>query len=510
MKLELAGQILAINAANAEGPTRQVDGIAVPWNVEAVVSSGQRVKFLEGSLPVDGPAPKFIRDHDLSKPLGIVSERVSTPEAMLFSAKISATRDGDEALVLAADGVLDSVSVGVEPLDYDFEGSVMVVKSARWEELSLLPFGAFSSAKVVSVAAAEPEPETQDTPTNQTGENKVSEETTEVQAAQPVQMFAAPRREFKLPSASEYMAAFVRGGADFAQMNANIKAAAPDVTVAGNDVDGLLPLPIVQPIYNNFRGLRPVIDAFGVRQMPAGGKVFIRPVVTTHNSIGSVTENTTITASEFVVNDEQITKLQYGGYVRISEQAVDFSQPEVLAALLDDMSRVYANQVDDVAADALVAGTTNTNNFTAANIADPTDWINWIYTAASDILSDSNGNLPDTIFLAPNRWASLGQLEDGQGRPLFPQIGPMNAFGQVSPSGENGNAFGLRVVVDRNLASGTLLIGSTRDGGFECWEDPRGSVMLHQPSTLSWEIAFRGYFAAKMIDSSKFIKAAFV
>lgn len=509
MKLELAGQILAINAANADGPTRQVDGVAVPWNVEATVSSGQRVKFLEGSLPTDGPAPKFIRDHDLSKPLGIVSERVSTPEGMLFSAKISATRDGDEALILAADGVLDSVSVGVEPIDYEFEGTLMVVKSARWEELSLLPFGAFSSAKVVSVAAAEAEEETEDTPTT-TKETEVSEEITPIEAGVPTQVFAAPRREFKLPSASEYIASFIRGGSDFAQMNANIKAAAPDVTIAGDDLPGLLPLPIVQPIYNNFRGLRPVVDAFGARMMPAGGKVFIRPAVTVHGSVGLATENTTITASEFVVDDVQITKLQYGGYVRVSEQSIDFSQPEILGALLDDMARVYANQVDDVAADALVAGTTNTNNFTAANIADPTDWINWIYTAASDILSDSNGNLPDTLFLAPNRWASLGQLEDGQGRPLFPQIGPMNAFGQVSPGAEGGNAFGLRVVVDRNLASGTLLIGSTRDGGFECWEDPRGAISVNQPSTLSREIAFRGYFAAKMIDSSKFIKAAFV
>jgi hypothetical protein len=112
--------------------------------------------------------------------------------------------------------------------------------------------------------------------------------------------------------------------------------------------------------------------------------------------------------------------------------------------------------------------------------------------------------------MAPNRWASLGNLSDDTGRPLFPNIGPMNALGQLAPGDSAGNAFGLQVVVDRNLPSGTLIIGDATSGGFECWEQMKGAVSLEQPSTLSRQIAFRGYFAAKMIDDTKFIKAAFV
>jgi hypothetical protein len=164
--------------------------------------------------------------------------------------------------------------------------------------------------------------------------------------------------------------------------------------------------------------------------------------------------------------------------------------------MLDDMARIYANQTDDYAAGVLEAGVTNTNNFTAADIADPTDWVQWMYTAASDILTASNGNLPTTLWLAPNRWASLGTLEDGQGRPLFPQVGPMNT------------AFGMRVVVDRNLTSGMMIIGDPT--GMEYYEQQKGALSIDSPSTLSRTVAFRGYASAKVIDDTKFIKAAFV
>jgi len=108
MKIELAQPIeLDVAAAEGEPPRRTLTGIAVPYNVDANASTGP-VRFLAGSLPTDGAAPKLIRDHDLSQPIGIVTARVSTDEAMLFEARISATAAGEEALVLASDGVLDA------------------------------------------------------------------------------------------------------------------------------------------------------------------------------------------------------------------------------------------------------------------------------------------------------------------------------------------------------------------------------------------------------------------
>ena len=509
MKIELQAQLFSINAADPDGtPRRVVEGVAVPWNVEAVVSGGQRVKFLPGSLPTDGPSPKFILGHDMTKPLGMVSERVSTQDGMLFSASLYNTNLANETLLQAGPGQFyDSVSVGVEPTDYSFEGSTMIVKAGTWSELSLLPYGAFEGAKVAVAAEA---PETQDpTPTDSEEEPEVAtQETPEaVEAAVPTQLiYAAPKREFKLPSAAEYIASFVRGGHDFAQMNENIRAAAPDVVTG--DIPGVIPTPIVAPVYNNFQGRRPLIDATGVRAMPQAGAIFIRPVVTTHNSIGTATQNTTITASAFVVDDVQIVKTIQGGYVELSEASMDWSSPEVLGALLDDMARVYADRTDLLACSELVTGTTNSNNFANASITDPAEWVRWMYQAAADILTGSNGNLPSALAVSPNIFQYLGQLVDGSDRPLFPQVGPMNAYGTMTPGSDSAVAFGLRLVVDRNLGATDMIIMDPT--GIECWEQQKGAISVEQPSQLSRQIAFRGYFAAKVIDASKSIKAAFV
>jgi len=508
MKLELAGQLFPIEAGEGDQPRRVIEGVALPYGVEAQVSTGQRVIFEAGSLPVDGPAPKFVRDHDLSKPIGIVAERIDTPEAMLFTAKISNTRDGDEALVLASDGVLDSVSVGVEPTDYEFDGPVMRVKAARWLELSLLPYGAFQAAKVSSVAAAEPE-----TPTTPTEETEVDKTQTPVEAAAAVDavptspvVYAAPR-EFKMPSAAEYISKFVAGGADFAEFNAKIRAAAPDVVTT--DTPGVLPEPIVGPVYNALRGIRPVVDAIGVKAMPGTGKIFRRPSVTTHTTIGlSNGENVALDAGTFVVTDNQVQKAVYGGYVRLSEEDQEWTEPAVLGLILDDMAREYARQTDNVAADNLVTGASVTTNFTVADIADPAEWARWMYTAAEGILS-ANQYLPSHLFLSANMWRQLGLLVDGSDRPLFPQAGPMNAFGSMNPAGSLAQAFGFTVVVDANFANDTVIVGVP--DGYEIFEQQRGAVAVEAADgSLSRYIKFRGQFATLMIDNSKFRKAAFV
>jgi len=503
---------VTLDAAAGEDSPRTITGVAVPWDVTATVSDGTKVSFLRGAFDLEAKNPKLLENHDSAQLRGVVTELADSEEGLLFTAKFAKTRASDDAIELVKAGAYDSVSVGAIPLKFTTtKDGTMIVSSASLEEISLVASPAFKDAIITEIAASEPEEEeATETPNNDTSEEETMSQENPVEASQPdviqTPLFATAKREFKMPSAGEWISAQMQGGAVAAEFNARLRAAAPDVVTT--DIPGVLPLPIVQPIYNNFRGLRPVIDAIGVRQLPQSGKVFIRPVVTTHTSMASATENTTIQSGTFVVDDVQITKGIYGGYVEISEASMDWSSPEVLGAMLDDMGRIYANTVDNVAADALEAGTTNTNNFTAADIAKPEVWVAWVYQAASDILTGSNGNLPSHLFMAPNRWASLGNLSDDTGRPLFPNIGPMNALGQLAPGDSAGNAFGLQVVVDRNLPSGTLIIGDPT--GFENWEQMKGAISIDNPSTLSRTIAFRGYFASKMIDDTKFIKAAFV
>ena len=501
--------LITAQAGDATEPAR-ISGLAVPWDTVATVSDGTAVRFARGAFDVSQKPAKLIENHDISQLRGIVNTLTDSPAGLEFEATLADTRASRDAVALLKAGAYDSVSVGAHPTTFttDPEG-VMTVTAATLIELSLVAVPAFSEAVITNVAAtaADPDPEP---------ETEQEQEMSDAAQAEPIAaeattiptnpiIYAEAKRAFVMPSPAEYICAFAAGGSAFDAMQEGIRAAAPDVLTT--DTPGILPVPIIQPTYNNFVGSRPVVDAFGARAMPGGGKVFIRPVVTTHTSIGvQSTENTQITEGTFVVDDLQITKGTYGGTVTASEQVIDFTVPEVIGLILDDMGRIYANQTDNVAADGLVAGATNTNAF-GNDATNPEQWAAFIGTAAQDILSASNGNLPTHLFVSPNMWGYLLGLVDTTGRPLFPQLGPMNAYGDLAVTEAMGMAFGLRVVVDRNFATDTVIVG---DGaGFECYEQQKGAISVDVPSTLSRTIAFRGYFSVLMLDASRFIKATF-
>ena len=498
---------MTLDAAAGEDSPRTITGVAVPWDVTATVSDGTKVSFLRGAFDLEAKNPKLLENHDSAQLRGVVTELADSEEGLLFTAKFAKTRASDDAIELVKAGAYDSVSVGAIPLKFTMsKNGTMIVSSASLEEISLVASPAFKDAIITEIAASEPEEEATETPTTDTSEEETMSQENPVEASQPdviqTPLFATAKREFKMPSAGEWISAQMQGGAVAAEFNARLRAAAPDVTTS--DLDGILPLPIVTPIYSGIQGLRPVVDAIGARPMPQSGKVFIVPKITTHTSIGGPqTQNTTITAGQYVVDDIQITKDIYGGYVEVSEASIDWSSPEVLNGLLEDMGKKYALATDNAAADALLAGTSQTTGNVATT--DPGDWIAKVYACATTILS--NGYyMPDHLFVSPDVFAQLGQLTDTADRPLFPQVGPMNAFGTMNPGGRDAVVFGLRLVVDTQFAAKTTIVGAAATGAFRCYEQQKGAISLDNPSTLSRTIAFRGYFAPKMIDANQFMK----
>jgi len=502
MRINFSNSSVTLDATAGDSEPR-ISGIAAPYGVDAEVSTGQRVRIMAGALPVDGKMPRLVIEHDTSRVVGVVDMREETDAGMLFSARIADTAEGRDLIALLKMQALDSVSVGLSVTDYEMDGKTMLVKAAAWEELSVVYQPAFPQAQITQIAASNPE---DDEPQPDTEENNVSTETTPVEAAAAetpiptIPVYATARKDVKLPTAVEYLSAAIAGGSAWHEMSQAIRAAAPDVVTT--DTPGILPTPIIGPVYNNFVGRRPVVDAIGAKAMPAGGKIFIRPEVTTHTSIGASLAEMSNQSGTFVVFNNQVTKQIFGGYVNVSEADLDWSDPAVLSLILEDMSRIYANATDNYAADQLLAGCSQSSTLTDPTSA--TEWVSDIYDCASTILTASNGNLPTHLFLSPNMFQYLGSLSDGSDRPLFPQVGPMNAFGTMSPGSTDAVAFGLRVVVDRNFAADTVIVGDA--SGFECYEQQKGAISLDSPSTLSRTLAFRGYFATLMIDATKFVK----
>jgi HK97 family phage prohead protease len=513
--IKLIAGDFTLDAAKGDAPRRTISGTAVPYNVPATVSDGTAVIFRPGSLPVEGKAPRLFMYHDASMPVGIVQERVSTEEAMLFTAKISATSLGNDALVMASDGTIDQVSVGVNPtkFSYDEEGT-MIIESADWMELSLVPIGAFGdAANIVSVAASihqEPEEVVLNEEVVPEQEIEPMSEVTvpAVEATIPTApIFAQAKKEFILPTAGEFMAAYHIGGDTFSNMNKAVaeytaskktalQAAAGDVLTT--DTLGLLPVPVLGPLVQDLNFIRPTVEALGARAYPDNGqqKTFIRPTITTHTSVAAQSpELSAVSATTMVIASNSVSKTTLAGQVTLSVQDIDFTSPSAMQLILNDLMGEYMIASDNLAADNLLAAANSSGVWDGT----PEDFLKSVYDAANDVSSGRNW-MPTHMFVSVDVWSQLGQLVDSSKRPLFPFIGAgltgQNALGNSSASSWNGNPIGLQLVVDSNFAAKTMIItrvGQGQGDAFEFYESIRGLQSLENPSVLGRNMSFHGY-----------------
>ena len=538
--IRLTPSQITVDAAAAEGlPSRSISGVAVTYDETATVNDGTKVRFLQGSLPVTGRDPKLFMQHDSNQIVGKVVERVDTPQGMMFTAKISATRLGDEALTLANDGVIDAVSVGVTPtkFSYDEEG-VMIVESANWQELSLVSEGAFSGAVITEVAASAPDevaegiPETELTSAIQSEQdttkdtNPMSETpaTPVVEAAQSTvdKLWAQPAREFKMPSPADYLSAMHIGGDTFAKVNAAYKnalskqssalqAAAGDILTT--DTPGLLPVPVLGPLFQDLNFVRPVVSALGARAMPnTPSKTFIRPTITTHTSAATQTEGSGASATTMVIASNTVTKTTVAGQVTMTVQDMDFTDPAAMNLVLNDLAGEYLIATDNIAADNMVSGGAVSGVTWTVDQDDPSSLMTALYGAAVNIASVSNF-FPTHLFVSPNVWELLGRQLDSSKRPLFPAINGNNVISQNSIgtagadlSYSSLNPLGLTLIVDNNFASNTMIVAYAP--GFEVYEQQKGILSVEVPSTLSRTFSYYGYFATFVAKSTFLQKLA--
>ncbi len=478
------------------------------------------MRILQGALPVDGRAPKLYGQHDSGQIIGILTEREDTPEGMMFVARISATRLGDEYLTLANDGVIDSVSVGINPTKFSYdEDGVMIVEAADWTELSMVSQGAFSGAVITDVAASIPQIESpielnEVIPTQEKIMIESVEPQAEVAASVVDKLWAKPAREFAMPTPGEYLAAMHIGGDTLVNVQAAAKAAAMKrqtalQAAAGDilttDTPGLLPVPVLGPLFQDLNFVRPVVTAFGARAMPATpSKTFTRPTITTHTSAATQTEGSAVSATTMVIAANTVTKTTVAGQVTMTRQDMDFTDPAAMNLVLNDLAGEYLIKTDDVAADALVSGKTASGSTWTVTADNPTSLINSLYDAAREIAEDSN-YFPTHLCVSPDVWEKLGSQLDGSKRPILGYttdgvIG-QNSLGRVGGLGYNSmNVMGLSLVVDNNFAASTMLV--VYAPGFEIYEAQQGILSVDVPSTLSRTFSYYGYFATFVAKSS--------
>ena len=524
--IRFTSSTFTVDAAQDGSPKRTITGIALPYNTEAQVSGGQVVSFLPGSLPTEGKAPKLYMSHDSTAAIGLVTERTDDEENMYFTAKVSTTALGDEALILAGDGVLDSVSVGVNPTKFTFnKDGVMVVEAADWLELSLVPQPAFAGSQITEVFASIPtsddnlsnntETEPDEPQPTESEETEVSETPAPevIEAAAP--LFATPKRQFVMPSAAEYMAAVHIGGDAFRAVNQAFKdnlkqnstalefALAQDLTT---DTAGLLEQRLLGPVIQDLSFMRPTVTALGVTAMPSTpSKTFTKTKISQHTSVSTQTEGSAVTSQKMTLSANTVTKSTQAGGVFISQQDIDFTAIPALETIINDLTGEYMIRTDDVCSDALVSAATASGSTWTFSQTDPTSLVNALYDAAREMAEDTN-YFPTHIYCAPNVWEKLGRQLDSQNRPVFGYVGANNNISQNGLGGNTGglnynsiNPLGLEVVVSNNFASGTMIVAHTprnsATSAFSFYEEIRGIMTVENAELLGRDVTFYGYMA---------------
>jgi HK97 family phage major capsid protein len=245
------------------------------------------------------------------------------------------------------------------------------------------------------------------------------------------------------------------------------------------DNPGIIPRPILGPVINNLAAVRPFIASITNRPLPAGK--FDRPVVTQHVAVGVQAAEKALTESQVMtINPLAVTAATYAGHLNISRQDIKWSSPAILNIVFEDFAAVYAQVTDNAAADAFAASVTDTTDVATL---DGAGIYAAVYEAAAGTLGSVN-QLPDTMWVSPDVWGSLGGVMTGNNGPLFPQL---------QPGSTAGNPMGLKLVVDGNFPAGTAIVGPSKLA--EWFEDVDGLMQVAEPDVLGQLVGYAGYGA---------------
>ena len=264
---------------------------------------------------------------------------------------------------------------------------------------------------------------------------------------------------------------------------------------------GLLPVPILGPVFTQQSQRRPAIEATTRRPLPGPGKTFQRPRITQNTLAGPQTaEKTELPSRNMTVDPITVTKSTYGGTINLSWQDRDWTDPAIMDLLVSDMAASYFQETDKAFCTYFATAITATQ---ALATADGEGLVGAIYAATATIFGATNG-MPDTLWVAPDVWGAIGSLSDSTGRQLFPTVNPSNALGSISPTSMSGSVAGMRLVVDKHLPAGTAILGDSTY--VETYETIGGQVSVIEPSVLGTQMAFYGYIAWLVLEPAAFVK----
>jgi HK97 family phage prohead protease len=501
-----------VEAADTE--RRVIAGKIVPFEEVGNTSVG-KVVFAKGSIEIGDPGKvKMLMQHSAERPIGRMQKFNQTEDGIYASFKISASMQGQDALILAGEQLIDGLSVGVDVNKSIQKKDYLYVTSATLKEVSLVESPAFSAAQVTKVAASESEAELpietkeSEAPVEDLAtapqEAKAEAATPTVEAARPVITTPVIQTSIRTPITS--MAAYTEHKIKAALGNDDSKLyiAAADDSFATNPA--FSPTQYLSEFVTNTRFGTPAIDACSQGTLPTSGMSISVPSLVTSVGGGSgVAPEVTVEAEAGAVANTGMetqyltgTVSKYAGMNTLSVELLERSDPNFYAELTKQLEYAYLKRLDQTVLAALIQASANGTNTTAdldGIVAFATEGARTIYT--------NTGYFAQNYIANPAQWGALIGAQDTTKRPVFNALQPMNAAGQVTPSSIRGNVLGLDLYVDKNFTATTFDDDSAiilAPEAFTVYRSAQNFMSVNVVSNLQVQVAIYGYMAtiAKM------------
>jgi HK97 family phage prohead protease len=501
-----------VEAADTE--RRVIAGKIVPFEEVGNTSVG-KVVFAKGSIEIGDPGKvKMLMQHSAERPIGRMQKFNQAEDGIYASFKISASMQGQDALILAGEQLIDGLSVGVDVNKSVQKKDYLYVTSATLKEVSLVESPAFSAAQVTKVAASESEAETpietkeSEAPVEDLAtapqEAKAEAATPTVEAARPV--ITAPLIQTRVRTPITSMGSYTEHKIKAALGNDESKlyiAAADDFA---NNGLGFNPTQYLTEFVTNTRFSTPALDACSSGTLPQSGLTINVPSLVTSAGGGTGVAPTVTVEAEggAVANTDMVSQYltgtvsKYSGMNTLSVELLERSDPSFYAELTQQLENAYLQRLDTTVLAALVAA----GQYSSGCDADSNGIIEFASDAARKVYT-ATGYFANNYIANPSQWGILLQATDNTGRPIYSASQPMNAGGAVAPTSIRGNVLGLDLYVDKNFAATTTVDDSAvilAPEAFTVYRSPQAFMSVNVVSNLQVQVAIYGYMAtiAKM------------
>ena len=547
----------SIEAADAN--RRIISGQIVPWGEVGNTSVG-KVIFERGSIQVPNVAKiKLLAQHQqtASGVIGRAQSIKATDAGMDGVFKVSASRDGENFLIKASEGLLDGLSVGVDVLKAsERKDGTLIVTAAVLKEVSLVETPAFDSARVVDVAAQDADEAVEEAleqiedeqiakiseavgilEQTQKIEKALEQSETETESEAQVDNTTPAATEASqeasrptIQAAAPYLTTSVRHGITSAgkwiehelkaatgnRESAEWIAAAKDLTAANDSIGttnpAFSPIQYLSNFVSNTNFGRPTIDAISKAALPASGmQINIPSLVTSAGGGSSVAPTVAETAEDVAPSNtgmtsayETVTIKKFAGSQVITLELLERSDPVFFDQLAIQLQRAYNKATDSYVIATLTSQGTQA---TASSGVTAADFQAFVATEGPAAYSGSS-YFADRIAISPQWWGKLQSYADTTGRPIYTLASPQfNAGGQVVPNSIKGSALGLDVYVDKFI-TGTST-GLDDESMFLIapdtaywWESPTAYFSVNHVAdavgNMALQTAIYGYGAAKV------------